>query len=92
MPQLAISETANLIVDSRKGKSKLDEKPCLLVKYNENTNWENLEATIQGFEYEEGFEYVLKIEMTTLESSNQDNIKTSLTTYKLLNVVSKIKK
>jgi len=62
---------------------------CLLIKVNNQANWEFLYAGIEGFEYEPGYEYVLEVKKETIENpaADQSSIK-----YILVKEVSKVQK
>lgn len=92
-PQLVTSELVDIIVSSKKGEK--DGKPCLRIKYNESEEWQDFEADIQDFKYDEGFEYVLKVEKLTNETNdanNTDNIISTVMSYKLINIISRKEK
>ncbi|WP_408091897.1 DUF4377 domain-containing protein [Chryseobacterium terrae] len=62
---------------------------CLQVKEKESDNWENLYTNIEGFTYEPGFEYVLKVKTEKIENPPMD---ASSIRYILVKEVSKTKK
>ncbi len=62
---------------------------CLQVKEKESDNWGNLYSNIEGFTYEPGFEYVLKVRTEKIPNPPMDG---SSIKYTLLKQVSKIKK
>ncbi len=65
------------------------EDQCLLVRENENDDWVNFSNAIEGFKYEEGYSYKLKIKVEKLDNSitiDKSNFK-----YTLLEVLSKTK-
>lgn len=57
---------------------------ALLVKENNETNWSILHSSIEGFNHEEGYEYVLEVETKRLAGK--------LTKYTLLREISKTQK
>lgn len=61
------------------------EKPCLLVRENENKDWASFSNKIQGFDYELGYEYQIKVK---IEKNKTD----SSLKYTLLDIISKTKK
>jgi len=61
------------------------EKPCLLVRENENKDWASFSHKIEGFDYELGYEYQIKVK---IEKNKTD----SILKYTLLNIISKTKK
>ncbi len=61
-----------------------------MFKLNESDNWKCLLYNdIKGFEYEEGYEYHLFVEVTTIKNPVADQYPY---TYRLLKVISKTKK
>ena len=62
---------------------------CLLVKENEQQNWEYFYDSILGFTYEEGFEYVLIVSEKEIMNPPQDASSIQTT---LIRLVSKIEK
>lgn len=66
------------------------EQSCFLVKYSpEASNWQYMYNSIEGFEYEPGYEYVLLVNRLELKNVPQD---TSRYVYRLKNVLNKQKK
>lgn len=62
---------------------------CLQVKEKETDLWENFYSNIEGFTYEPGFEYVLKVKTEKIENPPMDG---SSIKYTLIKQVSKTKK
>lgn len=62
---------------------------CLQVKEKETDNWENFYSNIEGFIYEPGFEYVLKVKTEKIENPPMDG---SSIRYTLIKQVSKTRK
>lgn len=62
---------------------------CLQVKEKESDNWGNFYSNIEGFTYEPGFEYVLKVKTEKIENPPMDG---SSIKYTLVKQVSKTKK
>lgn len=62
---------------------------CLQVKEKESDNWGNFYSNIEGFTYEPGFEYVLKVKTEKIQNPPMDG---SSIKYTLLKQVSKTKK
>ncbi|MFC3158151.1 protein of unknown function [Chryseobacterium arachidis] len=62
---------------------------CLQVKETPAGNWTNFYSNIEGFTYEPGFEYVLKVKTEKIENPPADG---SSIKYTLIKQVSKIKK
>jgi len=61
---------------------------CMLIKENIDDEWTYFYDTIEGFTYEEDFDYVLKVKISKIKNPPAD---TSSLTYKLVEVVSKEK-
>ncbi len=64
-------------------------RKCLLVKRDGQTNWQNFYSNIEGFNYESGYEYVLKVKEETIENQPADG---SSPKYVLVTQVSRVKK
>ncbi|MFC7345754.1 DUF4377 domain-containing protein [Chryseobacterium zhengzhouense] len=62
---------------------------CLQVKEKESGNWENFYSNIEGFTYEPGFEYTLKVRTEKIENPPMDG---SSIRYILVKEISKVKK
>ncbi|EJL75485.1 DUF4377 domain-containing protein [Chryseobacterium populi] len=62
---------------------------CLQVKENPSGNWANFYSNIEGFTYEPGYEYVLKVKTEKIENPLADG---SSIKYTLVKQVSKTKK
>lgn len=62
---------------------------CLLVKKGDGTEWEFFYSPIEGFNYEEGFEYKLEVRTEEIENPPADS---SSVRYILVNEISKEKK
>jgi Domain of unknown function (DUF4377) len=62
---------------------------CLQIKEKESDNWEMMYTNIEGFTYEPGFEYTLKIKTEKIENPPMDG---SSIRYILLKQISKVKK
>ena len=61
---------------------------CLQIKENENDNWTNFYSKIEGFDYEVGYTYKLKVEVSKIENPPAD---TSSEKYILLKILDKTK-
>lgn len=61
---------------------------CLLVKENETDDWIHFKDTIDGFSYEEGYTYQLKVRITKVKHPQAD---ASSLKYTLVKVISKVK-
>lgn len=62
---------------------------CLQVKETPSSNWTNFYSNIEGFTYEPGYEYVLKVKTEKIENPPADG---SSIKYILVKQVSKTKK
>ncbi|WP_265428444.1 DUF4377 domain-containing protein [Chryseobacterium sp. YIM B08800] len=62
---------------------------CLQVKEKESDSWQNFYTNIEGFTYEPGYEYVLKVKTEKIENPPMD---ASSIKYTLIKQVSKTKK
>jgi len=62
---------------------------CLQVKEKESDNWGNFYSNIEGFTYEPGFEYILKVKTEKIQNPPMDG---SSIKYTLVQQVSKTKK
>ncbi len=62
---------------------------CLLVKTKDKEDWEYFYSTISGFNYEEGFEYVIVVLEEKVNNPIEDS---SSSKYSLIKIESKIKK
>jgi hypothetical protein len=92
-PQLVTSYLETFVVDAQEGDC--EGKPCLRVKRDGATAWENFEPNIEDFTYEKGHEYLLNVNVTIVEISSETNteqIVSKTTTYKLSQLMSKTKK
>lgn len=61
---------------------------CLQIKENEKDNWSNFYGRIKGFDYETGYSYKLKIEVSKIENPPADG---SSEKYILIEVLEKTK-
>lgn len=61
---------------------------CMLIKENKTDDWTFLYETIEGFIYEEGFEYVLKVKISKIKNPPAD---ASDLKYKLIEIIAKEK-
>lgn len=62
---------------------------CMQIKENKEDEWSLFYDVIEGFTYEEGFEYVLKVNISKVKNPPAD---ASSLSYKLIEVISKEKK
>jgi len=62
---------------------------CMQVKAEESDNWEYFYGNIQGFNYESGYEYVIKVKVEEVRNPPADG---SSQQYTLITQVSKTKK
>ncbi len=85
-----ITPEKTLIVASKLGDCVgLDYQKCLLVKETETENWQYFYGSIIGFEYQEGFEYVIKVSERKIENPPEDGPSIETT---LLEIISKTEK
>lgn len=63
-------------------------KQCLLVKENDEEDWTFFYNNIEGFEYEKGYQYQIKVAVSKVENPPMD---ASSLNYKLIEVLSKEK-
>lgn len=62
-----------MVVASRKGDCVgVAPQKCLLVKKGADTNWTFFYSQIEGFNYEEGYEYVLEVKEEKVENVPAD--------------------
>ncbi|PWG06221.1 DUF4377 domain-containing protein [Polaribacter aquimarinus] len=79
-----------LIIASKKVECVgVSSQQCFLIKENEQQSWEYFYDSINDFNYEEGFEYVILVIEEEIENPPQD---ASSIKYSLVKVISKIKK
>lgn len=69
--------------------SGLSKRDYFLIKQKTSAKWEYLAQDIQGFEYEKGYEYTLRVKIQTIKKPKEDQYPES---YILLEVLSKEKK
>ncbi|MCW3161137.1 DUF4377 domain-containing protein [Chryseobacterium oryctis] len=62
---------------------------CLQIKENASENWSNFYSNIEGFSYEPGYEYVLKVKTENIPNPPADG---SSIKYILIKQISKTKK
>jgi len=62
---------------------------CFLVKLNEEDEWKNYYNELEGFDYEEGYEYRIKVKVEPVSNSYKD---VSDYKYRLIEVISKVEK
>lgn len=60
---------------------------CMQVKKKKDGEWQNFYDQIEGFTYEEGFEYILRIAITPIEQPMADG---PSRLYTLLDILSKV--
>jgi heat shock protein HslJ len=78
-----------IIANHRVNCTGLAPQMCYLIKLKEEDEWRNYYNELEGFEYEEGYEYRLKVKMESLGNSYKD---VSDYKYYLVEVISKIEK
>ncbi|KAB1160402.1 DUF4377 domain-containing protein [Tenacibaculum aiptasiae] len=78
-----------LVASKRLNCTGVGTQKCLLVKETTGKNWEYFYDNIEGFNYEEGFEYVLEVSEKEVSPLPAD---ASTVKIVLVKIVSKIKK
>ena len=63
--------------------------PCYWIRRNDNPVWERMDADIEGFQYEEGYEYVVDLKVARLKNPPAD---ASNRKYSLIRIISREKK
>lgn len=62
-----------MTVASRKGSCYVVEKfSCYIVRIGNNPDWMKITDSINGFEYEPGFEYVIKVQRRQINNPPED--------------------
>ncbi len=95
LPLLLISCSTNdnavkMVVASQRGDCVgVAPQKCLYVKMGADTNWTFFYDQIEGFNYEEGYEYVLEVKKVKVENPPADG---SSLKYTLVKEVSKTSK
>ncbi|MFD0701640.1 DUF4377 domain-containing protein [Myroides pelagicus] len=85
-----LEDIVTLYVSSEKSDcAGVAEMKCLLVKETEDAPWELMYDTIEGFVYEEGYEYNLEIRRENVTNPPADG---SSIRYVLIREISKVKK
>lgn len=77
------------VADHRQDCEGVGKFKCLLIKKDNAPEWSLFYSTIEGFEYEEGYEYQLQIRTETIDNPPADG---SSIRYILVKQVSKVKK
>ncbi|UHG89156.1 DUF4377 domain-containing protein [Spirosoma oryzicola] len=77
------------ISDRRQDCVGVGPQQCMLVKEKDDTGWKLFYGGIDGFAYEEGFEYKLMVRRETIENPPMDG---SSFQYTLVELVEKVKK
>lgn len=77
-----------LVADQYQDCVGVAPQKCLLVKIEGAPNWTNHYSGIEGFTYEEGFEYKLSVKREKIKNPPQDG---SSLRYTLVKVIEKIK-
>lgn len=83
------SEKTLIIASETKDCTAVAPMKCLQVKEKESESWSHFYSNIEGFTYESGFEYVLKVKTEKIENPPIDS---SSVRYILVKEVSKTKK
>ena len=82
------NEKSIYIADTMVNCTSVAAQKCLQIKENEKDNWSNLFTNIEGFDFEEGYSYKLKVEVTKIENPPAD---ASSEKYVLLEILKKTK-
>lgn len=77
-----------LIADVKVDCDGIGSQKCLQIKAEGETNWNFLYDQIEGFDYEKGFFYKLKVEVTKIDNPTADQ---SSIHYRLIEVLDKSK-
>ncbi|GAA4109275.1 hypothetical protein GCM10022393_05780 [Aquimarina addita] len=86
---LSCKETKTVYIASYQTNCQgVGSQTCMLYKENSDDEWTYFYDTIEGFEYEEGYNYTLEIEVSKAEKTITD---TSSLTYSLVNIIAKEK-
>ena len=74
-------------------KNDVEETPAAkyiyYIKYNDAENWQSFPYKIYDFDYEEGYEYIIKSEETEIQNPAQDQDRVK---YTFLELISKVEK
>ncbi len=82
--------TETFIVASREGDCVgVAPQKCLLIKKDGHSDWEFFYGPIKGFDYREGYEYVIRVRKDILDDAPADR---SSFEYTLVKVISKTRK
>lgn len=84
-----VSEKTLIIASKKADCVGFIPQKCFLIKENEAQDWQYFYDTIDGFEYEEGFEYTITVSKREIENPPQD-ASSIVTTF--VEIISKIKK
>ncbi|UZO81804.1 DUF4377 domain-containing protein [Aquimarina sp. ERC-38] len=61
---------------------------CMQIKENQNAEWNLFYSTIEGFDFQEGYQYTIEVEITPVENPMAD---ASSLRYQLIKIISKEK-
>lgn len=86
---ISLVEKTLIIASKKVDCVGVEAQKCLLIKENENQEWNYFYDAITGFEYEEGFEYEITVTEQEIENPPQDG---ASLTYSLVEIISKIEK
>ena len=75
-----------IIADHKVSCTGIGPQECLLVKRNVSDEWQFFYGGIEGFDYEEGFEYIIEVKVYDVENPPVDG---SSKRYVLNRIISK---
>ncbi len=76
------------VADHLENCESVTPQTCMLIKENKTDDWNYFYDAIEGFTYEEGYEYILKVKILKIKNPPAD---ASSLAYKLVEVISKEK-
>ncbi|MGJ8591620.1 MAG: DUF4377 domain-containing protein [Aquaticitalea sp.] len=82
------NEKTFFIADTRANCTGVAPQKCLQIRENEKDDWTYFYGNIEGFDYEPGYSYKLKVEITNIENPPAD---ASSKKYSLIEVLQKTK-
>ena len=82
------NEKTIYVADTMVNCTSVAVQKCLQIKENEKDYWSSLFTNIEGFDFEEGYSYKLKVEVTKIENPPAD---ASSERYVLLEILKKTK-
>ncbi|MEZ4801392.1 MAG: DUF4377 domain-containing protein [Gelidibacter sp.] len=82
------NEKIIFVADTMVNCSGVASQQCLQIKEKETDNWSNFHGNIEGFDFEEGYSYKIKVEVTEIKNPPAD---ASSEKYSLLEILEKVK-